>query len=90
MAHPLARSWRTCSAEIAPGDRRHRPVGDDWNGGGQIQRNLSEISRIVQEGTQCGGHEFRSLPVQSWRLGLNRMMMLVCSFLRLLSQNGAR
>src|SRR4029077_12203306 len=53
-----------------PGDRRHRPVGDDWNGGGQIKRNLSEITRIVQEGAQCGGHEFRSLPVQSWRLAL--------------------
>src|SRR6266446_8562621 len=61
---------QTCALPICSGDRRHRPIGDDRNGGGQIQRNLPEISDVVQERTQCAGHELRSLPVQSWRLAL--------------------
>ena len=72
-----------------PGDRRHRPVGDDRNGGGQIQRNLAEISRVVQEGAQCGGHELRSLPVQSWRLALYESHNIACTQPRERDSSGA-
>ena len=49
-------------------DRWHRPVGDDGNGGGQIQRHRSAIARVPQEGPQRAGQELRALQMQTWRL----------------------
>ena len=62
-----------------PWNRSHRPVGHDRNRGGQIKRNLPEISPIVQEGPQCSGHELRSLHVQSWRLTLYKPHNIACT-----------
>src|SRR6516164_6880751 len=40
------------------GDRRHRPVGDSRNSGGQITPDLSETASVVQERSQRGCQEF--------------------------------
>ena len=55
-----------------PRDRGHRPVGHDRNGGSQIERNVSEVARVVQEGAQCTSHEFRSLQMKPRRLALHK------------------